>query len=216
MLLGEAYQSLVGLHTGIATRRHIRIVRPHEFHLRKIHLFEFIEVWLPAIVLTQIVVHNLRTKYFAQRCVGGIAGIGHQYLVARIDEGEGDMQNTLFRTYQRQDLRLWVEIYVVPTLVEASHRLTEFWRTHRGLIAVGIRLMSHLTEFVDGLGGRWHIRTAHGETDDILALGIQLRHFLQFPTEIILTDERQALCGFNWSVCHLYILLISLNPLLMG
>ena len=61
MLLGKAHQPLVGLTLGSASSRHIGIIRPDELHLREIHFFEFIEIWLPAIVLTKVVVHDLGT-----------------------------------------------------------------------------------------------------------------------------------------------------------
>ena len=62
MFLGKAYQALVGLATCTTTRRHVGIVRPHEFYTAQVHLFQFVEVRLPTVILTQVVVHNLRTK----------------------------------------------------------------------------------------------------------------------------------------------------------
>ena len=95
------------------------------------------------------------------------------------------MQDAFLGTYQRQDLRLSIKIHIIPALIETGHRLSKFWRSHRGLITVGIGLMRHLTEFLDGLLRRRHIGTTDSETDNILALGIHLSHFLQLPTEIV-------------------------------
>ena len=61
------------------------------------------------------------------------------------------MEDAFLRTDERLNLRLRIEIHVVPTLVEVGHCLAQFWRTHRGLIAVGVGLMGHLTEFLHGL-----------------------------------------------------------------
>ena len=98
------------------------------------------------------------------------------------------MKDTLLRANQRQQFRLRVQVDIIPTLVETSHCLTQLRGTHRRLIAMGIGLVSHLTEFLDGLLGGRHVRTAYGKTDNILTLRIELGDFFQFTTEIILTD----------------------------
>ena len=95
------------------------------------------------------------------------------------------MQDTLFRTDQRQYLTLGVQVYIIPPFVEARHRLAQLGSSLCGLIAVSIRASGHLTQFLDGLL-RWrHIRTSDSQTDNILALGIHLSHLLQFPTEVV-------------------------------
>ena len=187
VILCKLHQSLVGLTTRIATRRHVGIVGPHQLHVREIHLLQFVEVGLPPIVLTQVVIHNLRTQYLRERCIGGIARIGHEHLVARIHESEGDVEDTLLRTDERLYLRLGVEIDIIPTLVEVGHRLAELWRSHRGLISVGTGVVGHFTELLDGLW-RWrHIGTADGEADDILTFSIQLGYLLQLTAEVVFT-----------------------------
>ena len=60
MRLGKLHQTLIGLTTGTTSCRHVGIVGPHELHLREIHLLQFVEVGLPTVVLTQIIVHDLR------------------------------------------------------------------------------------------------------------------------------------------------------------
>ena len=62
MLLGKLHQSLVGLHLGSATSRHIGIIGPHELHLREVHLLQLVEVGLPAIILAQVIVHDIGTQ----------------------------------------------------------------------------------------------------------------------------------------------------------
>ena len=95
------------------------------------------------------------------------------------------MQDTFLGTYQRQYFLLRVEVNIIPPLVEPCHGFTQLRCTHRRLIAVGIGLPCHLTQFLNGLFRGRHVRTANGQTDNILALSIQLRHLLQLTTEII-------------------------------
>ena len=163
VILGKLHQSLVGFHTGTSACRHIGIVGPHQLHLREIHLLQLVEIRLPTVVLTQIVVYDFGTQNLAERCVGGIAGIGHQHLVARVYKGQGYMQYTLFRTNQRQYLSLPVELHVVPTLVEVSHGLAQFRCTYCYLIAVCIGQLSHLAQLFDGSLRWWHVGTTDSQ-----------------------------------------------------
>ena len=141
----EAHQSLVGLTTGIAARRHIGIVGPHEFDTREVHLLQLVEIGLPTVVFTEVIIHNLGTQNLRERRVCRISRIRHQHLVARIDKGKGDVQDALLGTYQGQELALGIQIDIIPTLIETSHRLAQLGGSHGGLIAVSTGLMSHLT-----------------------------------------------------------------------
>ena len=96
------------------------------------------------------------------------------------------MQNALFGTNQRQQLRFGIKVYIVPTFVEACHSLAQLGSTLCGLIAMGIRLTRHLTQFLNGSLRRRHVRAAYSQTDDVLTLGIQLGDLLQLATEVIL------------------------------
>ena len=110
VILGKLHEPLVGLSLCTATCRHIRIVGPHQFHLREIHLLKLLEIRLPAVVLPQVVVHDLRPEDLRERGIGGVTGIGHQHLVAGIHEGEGDMEDTLLGADERQHLRIAVDV----------------------------------------------------------------------------------------------------------
>ena len=149
------------------------------------YLLKLTEVRLPAVMFLQVVGHRHSSEDLAQRGVRRIARVRYQHVVARIDEGQRDMQDAFFRAYQRQYLRLWVEVYVVPAFVEVGHGLTQLWRSLCGLIAVSRRIVSHLAEFLYRLLRRWHIGTADSQADDVLALGIELSHLLQFAAEIV-------------------------------
>ena len=117
MLLGKLHQSFVGLHLRSATSRHIGIVGPkqtglggqspcssHRGDSPRDNFFQLVEIGLPAIVLTQVVIHDIGTQNLRQRSIGRIARIGYQHAVARIDESQRDMQDTLFRANQWQQL----------------------------------------------------------------------------------------------------------------
>ncbi len=187
VVLCEPHQTLVGLHAGRSACRHVGIVGPHQPYTRKVHLLQLVEIGLPAVLRTQVVVHNLRAENLAERGIGGIARIGHQHLVARIDESQRDMQDAFLRAYQRQHLLRGVEIYIVKTLVEACHSLTQLRRAHRWLIAVGIGLAGHLAQLFYGLLRRRHVGAADSQAYDVFALGIKLSHLLQLPAEVIFT-----------------------------
>ena len=98
------------------------------------------------------------------------------------------MQDTFLRTDEGQHLRLTIQFDTIPTLVEIRHRHTQLGGSHCHLIAVCIRQLSYLTQFLDGLLRRGHIRTADGKTDDIHAFGIHFCHFLQFAAEVVLLN----------------------------
>ena len=55
------------------------------------------------------------------------------------------MEDTLLGADERQDLRLGIEIHVVPTFVESCHCLAHLGYSHRYLVAVCIGQFSHLT-----------------------------------------------------------------------
>ena len=62
VVLSKLDQTLVGLALGTSACRHVGIVRPHQLDAREIHLLQLVEVGLPAVVLAQVVVHNLGTQ----------------------------------------------------------------------------------------------------------------------------------------------------------
>ena len=200
MLLGEGHQLFVSLAAGIASSGHVGIVGPHQFHAAQVHALQFLEVGLPAVIFAQVVVYHLGTQYLAQRGVGGVARVGHQYLLAGVDKGERHMQDAFLRPDERLDLRLRIEGHAIPPLVEVCHRLTQFGRTHGGLVTVGIGIVGHFAEFLDGLLGWGHVGTADSETDDVFALGIELCHFLEFAAEIVFADFLQAVSRLDWIV----------------
>ena len=63
---GELHQPHVCLASGVSSGRHVGIVCPHQLHSGEVHAFQFLKIGLPGIVLTQIVIHYLRTENLAQ------------------------------------------------------------------------------------------------------------------------------------------------------
>ena len=208
MAAGKVDQLAVRFHTGIAAGGHVGIIGPHQLHARQVSVLQFFEIGLPAIVFVQIIVDHLSTEYLAERGIGRIAWIRHQHLVSRIDKGESDMQYTFLAAYQGLHLTGGVYLHAVPSVVEVCHSLPQFHRTHRGLVAVGRRVMSHLAEFVDGLGRRRLVGAAYRKTYDILSFSIESCHFLEFPTEVIFLYRVQAAGWFN--VVHILRLFVVL------
>ena len=205
VLLGERHNLLIEFASGTSASGHVGIVCPHEFHPRQVHCLQLLKVRLPAVALQEVVVHNLLTQNLAQRSVGGVARIRHQHLVARVAQGEGYVQDALLAADEGLNLSGRVEFHPIPTLVESCHRLSQFWDSHRGLIAVGIGLLGILAEHVNRLCTGWHVGRPDGKRDDVLALGIKFGHFLQFSRKVILAHKRE-------SVCWLYHCFIVLFP----
>ena len=114
----EVNQLLIQFASGASTCRHVGIVGPHEFHTLKVHCFQLVEIGMPSVILTQVVVHDLLSQNLAQRCVGRVAGIRNQHLVAWIAESEGDMQDSFLAADERLDFCRWVEVDIVPTFVK--------------------------------------------------------------------------------------------------
>ena len=78
-------------------------------------------------------------------------GRGDEHLVARVAEGERNVQDTLLATNEGLDFRSPVKIHVIPSLVITSHRLAQLRDAHRRLISVCSRVMGYLAERIDGL-----------------------------------------------------------------
>ena len=185
VILGKLHESLVGFHLCHSTGRHVRIVGPHQLHVAEVHLLQRLEVWLPFIVLAQVVIGNLGAENLVDGSIGRIARVWDEHLVARVAEGERNVQDTLLATNEGLDFRSPVKIHVIPSLVITSHRLAQLRDAHCRLISVCSRVMGYLAERIDGLLRRRHVWTSDGEADDVLSLGIKLSHFLQLTAEVV-------------------------------
>ena len=188
VLLGEGDELLEGLHARVAARGHVRIVGPHHLHARQVHALELVEVGLPPVVLTEVIVDDLRAEDLVHSRISGIAGIGDEHFVAGVAEGEGDIHDTLLGADDGLDLGHGIHRHAIDALVEACHGAVELRQAARGLIAVGMGGVRHLAELVDGLLRRRHVGRADGEGDDVLTLGIELHHFFQLTAEIVFLD----------------------------
>ena len=99
------------------------------------------------------------------------------------------MEDAFLGADERLNLGLGIQLHAVPFLIECSHGLAQLGCSHRGLVAVGIGIAGHLTEFVDGTLRGGHVRTADGEAHDVAAFGIELCNFLQFAAEVVFLYE---------------------------
>ena len=121
------------------------------------------------------------------------------------------MQNALLRPDEGLYLCSGIECHTIHTLVEACHGLTQFRYTHSGLVAVGVGAVSHLAQCVYGLW-RWRlVRTANSQTDDILSLGIEPGHLLEFSGEVILLYLTESVGWFEFF--HCFFVFIKKIPL---
>ena len=153
--------------------------------MTQVHLLQGFEIRLPSIVFSEIIISYLGTQNLIDGSIGGIARIRNQHLVARIAESQGNVQDAFLAAYQRLYLRSPVEVYIIPSLIEFCHCLSQFRNAHCGLISMCVGLLSHFAELVDGLLRRWHIWTSDGKADDVLSLGIELGYFFQFAAEVV-------------------------------
>ena len=205
----KIHQPLIGIHPRVAAGGHVGIVGPHQLHPAEVHRLQLVEVGLPPVVLTQVVVHYPRAENLAERGVGGIAGIGHEHTVAGVDEGEGDMEDALLAANEWQHLFGRVECHAIPPLIEIGHGTAQFRCSHRGLVAMGVGAPCHLAERRDGFLRRRHVGTSYGEADDVAPLGIEACHLLEFTAEVVFLHQTESVGGLyaNWSVFHSGILL---------
>ena len=193
VLLGECHQLFVGFALCHTACRHVRIVGPHQFYVAQVHLFQSVEIGLPSVILSQIVVGNLGTQNLVDGGVGRVSRVRDKHLIARVAEGERYVQNAFLATYEGLDFCNPVEVYIIPALIETSHCFAQLWYAHRRLISVCVWIVGYLAELINGLLRRRHVWTSDGQTDDVLALGIKFSHFLQFAAEVVFLYFRYSI-----------------------
>ena len=160
---------------------HVRVVHPQDTHAAVVgEAFEFFKVGLPAVFGAQAVRHHLATEQFGERGVSGVAGIWHEHLVAHVGQRERGVEDAFFRTDERLDFAVGVERHAEPAAVKSSHGRAQFFRAHRGLVAVPFGAFRLAAERFDRFGRRRQVGAAYGERDNVCALRPHLRHLLEF------------------------------------
>ena len=201
-LPSEAHQALESAVLCRCTGGHVGIVDPKEPDIGGVHRFKGSKVGLPVVFGKQIVMDHFGTEHPGERCVGGVAGIGHKHFFAGIDEGECDVKDAFFRTDERLDFLSRIEVYLKPALVETRHGLAKFGNAAGGLVAVGGGLLCHGTQCFDGPGRRRTVGAADGEIDDVSALGIESGHFFEFAREVVFLHQLESLSGLDGGSVH--------------
>ena len=184
----EVHEPPVEFGGGIGARRHVGIVGPHDFHAAQVHLLQCVEVRLPLPVLPQVVGDDFAAEQAVERGVGGVSGVGNEYLVARIDQCEGDMEDAFLRTDERLDFGVRIEFHIIEPSVPCCHRLSQFGDSDGGLVSVHVGLACGFAEHADGFVGRGHVGASDAQADDVLSLCIHACHLLEFPREVVFAD----------------------------
>ena len=202
-------QTFIGLPSGICPGRHVRVIAPKQPDTIEVHVFQFFKIGLPAVVGSEIVIHHLRPKQFAERSICGVTGIGHEHFFARVDESKCNMQYSLFRAYERLYLARRVEVHIEPAFVPFCHCSAQFGRTYRRLVAVCVGKFGHPAQFVDSsLRGR-HVGAAYRKTYYIFAFCVEPRYFFSFAAKVIFVYRLQtvgraeAFCGIVIVLTHI-------------
>ena len=101
--------------------------------------------------------------------VNGVAGIGHQHGVARVENGEAEVGDALFGADGDDGLGVGIEIDVVAGLVPGADGLAQARNAAGDRVAMRGGLERRLDQLVDDVLGRGAVGIAHAEIDDVFA-----------------------------------------------
>ena len=101
--------------------------------------------------------------------VDRVAGVRHQHGVARVEDGQAEVGDALFRADGYDGLGLGVEIDVVARLVPVADGLAQARQTLGDGIAMCGRLERGFDHLVHDVARRGSIGIAHAEIDDVFA-----------------------------------------------
>ena len=101
--------------------------------------------------------------------VDGVAGVGNEHGVARVEDGETEVGDALFGADGDDGLGVGVEIDVVARLVPVADGLAQARNAAGDRVAVRRGLPDRLNQLVDDVGGRGAVGIAHAEVDDVFA-----------------------------------------------
>ena len=103
--------------------------------------------------------------------MGGVGGHRHQRDVARIDIGQGKVDDPFFGTDQGHHFMLGVDINAVLPLAPAADRVLELRRPFKRGITVVLRVAERVDQRLVDLGRRRDIGIAHAEVDQVGSFG---------------------------------------------
>ncbi len=135
---------------------------------------------MPTVFGLQVIIGDLLAEDFAERRVGGVSRIGHQHAVARIGQGQRDVEYAFLGADKRLYFAGRVQIHVVPPFVEIGHGPAQFGDARCGLVAVCVCMSGFFAQRFYGLGRRGHVRTSDSQADNVLTFGVHACHFFEF------------------------------------
>ena len=205
----EIHQALIQLRGGLGSGGHTGIVGPHQFDAFQIHLFQSVEVRIPAVFFQQVVLHNTGIHHIGGRCIGGITGVRNQHAVSRIQESQGDEEDTFLGTGEGLDLGGRIQRHAIISLIPGGKTFPQFGDADIALIPVHAVFLGIVGHRLQGFAGRCPVRGADAQVDDgVQALrrapGIETGHLLVLDGKVILLDGERSFCGFYDHKAALY------------
>ena len=163
---GKVHQLFEDILPGRGSRGHVGIIGPHDLYAREVQLPEGLEVRVPAVGLHQVVGDDPGLAQAGGRCVGGIAGIGHQHPVAGIQKGQRQQKDALFGAHQGLNLGGGVQVHAVPRAVPVGHGFAKLRKAGVSLVAVVAGVAGAAAEGLHGLVRRGSVRRPDPQVDD--------------------------------------------------
>ena len=145
----------------------VRVVEPHHLCGPRHVLRYGLQVGQPAVLLQQRHPVALAAREPGAHRVDGIAGIGHERYVARVQEAQRGVAYALLRADERQHLLVGVERDAEAPLVPVGGRLPELGQAVGLGVAVVGRVQGRLPQPFDDVGRRRYVRVAYAEADDL-------------------------------------------------
>ena len=174
-------------------RGHTRIVGPHHLHAGEVHRLQGVEIRHPALFGHEVVLDDLRLRDLGGRRIGGIARIRDQHLVAGVEEGERNQEDTLLGARQGLDFGPRIQRHAVIAGVPVGKGLAKFGKAHVTLVAMDTVQYGRLRDDLQGGPGRGSVGGTDPEVDDGVlpaggALLVEFGHFPVLDGEEILFD----------------------------
>ncbi len=197
------------------SRRHVGVVDKHHLHAFQPGALDRFKVRIEIRLLVECVSDHLSARQTHGRRVGRVAGIGHQHLVARIQERHADVHDALFRADQRQHLRVVVQFGAVPLPIPVGKGLAQNGFALVGHVFVHVGALCFLRESFDNRGVGRQVGTAHGQFDDLTARGrFDFGYLAKTAREIVLPDAVQTVRPGNVD-CFCHDRFLFVDPLLL-
>ena len=212
VLGAEIHDLLEQLHGRGLSRRHVGVVYQHHLHTVQPGLLDRREIGAEIRLLVERIGHHLAAGQTHGRRVGGVAGVGHQHLVALIEERHADVHDTLLRTDQGQHLRIVVQLGAVPFLVPVCKSFAQDRLSLVGHVFVHVGALCLLCEAVDDRLVRGQVGAAHSEFHDLTArCRFDFGDLAQTARKIVLSDAVQPMgTGDVDCFCHSVIRCLDL------